>query len=71
MPADALFARRLETLTLGMLGQLEATANGHRIMGELLHGSEPSTELGRQDAAFFGSAVPSRPAACHNRRSQP
>jgi predicted unusual protein kinase regulating ubiquinone biosynthesis (AarF/ABC1/UbiB family) len=57
MPPDALFARRLETLTLGVVGQLETTANWHRIMGELLDGLEPSTELGRQEAAFFGSAV--------------
>jgi hypothetical protein len=57
MPPEALFARRLETLTLGVLGQLETTANWHRIMGELLDGREPSTELGRQEAAFFGSAV--------------
>jgi hypothetical protein len=26
-------------------------------MGELLEGAEPSTELGRQEAAFFGLAV--------------
>jgi hypothetical protein len=57
MPPEALFARRLETLTLAVLGQLEATANWHRIMDELLDGLEPSTELGRQEAAFFGSAL--------------
>src|SRR5271165_1662945 len=63
MPAEALFARRLEMLTLGVLGQLETTANWHRIMGELLSGLEPSGELGRQEAAFFGSAVPRRSVA--------
>jgi hypothetical protein len=63
MPPEALFARRLETLTLGVLGQLETTANWHRIMGELLDGGEPSTEHGRQEAAFFGSAVMGSSAA--------
>jgi hypothetical protein len=57
MPPEALFARRLETLTLAVLGQLETTVRWHRIMGELLDGGEPSTDLGRQEAAFFGSAV--------------
>jgi hypothetical protein len=47
------FARRLETLTLGVLGQLEATANWHRIMGELIDGREPASTLGEQEAAFF------------------
>ncbi|HWX96198.1 MAG TPA: AarF/ABC1/UbiB kinase family protein [Solirubrobacteraceae bacterium] len=55
VPPDALFSRRLETLTLGVLGQLEATANWHRIMGELLEGLEPSSDLGKQEAAFFTS----------------
>jgi hypothetical protein len=56
MPPDAITARRLETLTLGVLGQLEATANWHRVMGELLDGGAPADELGEQEAAFFGSA---------------
>ncbi|HEV3284449.1 MAG TPA: hypothetical protein VG010_09605, partial [Solirubrobacteraceae bacterium] len=60
IPPDALFSRRLETLTLGVLGQLETTANWHRVMGELLEGAEPASELGRQEAAFFGSALPDR-----------
>jgi predicted unusual protein kinase regulating ubiquinone biosynthesis (AarF/ABC1/UbiB family) len=53
IPPDAVFARRLETLTLGVLGQLEATANWHRIMGELIDGREPASTLGEQEAAFF------------------
>jgi predicted unusual protein kinase regulating ubiquinone biosynthesis (AarF/ABC1/UbiB family) len=60
LPPDAITARRLETLTLGVLGQLEATANWHRIMGELLEGGAPADELGEQEAAFFGSAVHTR-----------
>ena len=31
MPPQAMLARRMEALTLGVLGQLEATANWHRI----------------------------------------
>jgi predicted unusual protein kinase regulating ubiquinone biosynthesis (AarF/ABC1/UbiB family) len=57
LPPDAITARRLETLTLGVLGQLEARANWHRIMGELLDGGAPADALGEQEAAFFGSAV--------------
>jgi predicted unusual protein kinase regulating ubiquinone biosynthesis (AarF/ABC1/UbiB family) len=53
MPPETILSRRLETLTLGVLGQLETTANWHRIMGELLDGGEPADELGRQEAEFF------------------
>jgi predicted unusual protein kinase regulating ubiquinone biosynthesis (AarF/ABC1/UbiB family) len=57
LPPDAITARRLETLTLGVLGQLEATANWHRIMGELLLAGSPANALGEREAAFFGSAL--------------
>jgi predicted unusual protein kinase regulating ubiquinone biosynthesis (AarF/ABC1/UbiB family) len=57
LPPDAILSRRLETLTLAVLGQLETTANWHRIMGELLDGGEPADELGRQEAEFFGLAA--------------
>ena len=63
LPAEAYFSRRLETLTLGVLGQLDSTANWHRIMGEWFDGLEPSTALGKQEAAFFGSTVPGRSLA--------
>jgi predicted unusual protein kinase regulating ubiquinone biosynthesis (AarF/ABC1/UbiB family) len=55
VPPDAITSRRLETLTLGVLGQLGATANWHRTMGELLDGGEPADALGEQEATFFGS----------------
>jgi predicted unusual protein kinase regulating ubiquinone biosynthesis (AarF/ABC1/UbiB family) len=57
MPPDAMFARRMEALTLAVLGQLGATANWHRIAREWLYGDEPATPLGEAEAAFF------RPAA--------
>jgi hypothetical protein len=57
MPPETILSRRLETLTLGVLGQLETTANWHRIMGELLDDGEPADELGRQEAEFFRTAA--------------
>jgi predicted unusual protein kinase regulating ubiquinone biosynthesis (AarF/ABC1/UbiB family) len=59
MPAEGLLARRMEALVLGVLGQLGATANWHRIAREWLFGDPPSTPLGEQEAEFFGR----RPAA--------
>jgi hypothetical protein len=38
-----------------VLGQLEATANWHRIAREFLYGDPPQTELGRQEAEFFAA----------------
>ncbi len=60
MPPAAMLARRMEALTLGVLGQLGATANWHRIAREWIFGDPPSTPLGEQEAEFFG---PSRAAA--------
>ena len=54
MPAEHLFGRRLETLTLAVLSQLRARANWHRIAREWIYGEPPQTELGRQEAAFYG-----------------
>lgn len=56
LPPDHLFGRRLETLTLAVLGQLRATANWGAIAREWIDGSPPRTELGRQEAAFYGGA---------------
>jgi predicted unusual protein kinase regulating ubiquinone biosynthesis (AarF/ABC1/UbiB family) len=52
MPPQAMLARRMEALTLGVLGQLQATANWHRIAREWLFGDEPSTELGELEHPF-------------------
>jgi predicted unusual protein kinase regulating ubiquinone biosynthesis (AarF/ABC1/UbiB family) len=57
VPADHLFGRRLETLTLAVLSQLRATANWHRISREWTYGEPPQTELGRQEAEFYGLPV--------------
>jgi len=53
VPPDAMFARRMEALTLAVLGQLEATANWHRIAREWLYGDPPATPLGEAEADFF------------------
>src|SRR3954465_13463028 len=53
LPPDHLFGRRLETLTLAVLGQLRAKANWHRITREWVYGDAPVTELGRQEAEFY------------------
>jgi predicted unusual protein kinase regulating ubiquinone biosynthesis (AarF/ABC1/UbiB family) len=51
LPPDALLARRMEGLTLGVLGQLSATANWHRIINEWLYEGPPATPLGEAEAA--------------------
>ncbi len=53
VPPDAMLARRMEALTLGVLGQLDATANWHRIAREWLLGDPPATPLGAQEAFHF------------------
>jgi predicted unusual protein kinase regulating ubiquinone biosynthesis (AarF/ABC1/UbiB family) len=57
MPPQAMLARRMEALTLGVLGQLRATANWHRIAREWLFGDPPSTELGEQEEGFHVRAA--------------
>ncbi|HVE67044.1 MAG TPA: AarF/ABC1/UbiB kinase family protein [Solirubrobacteraceae bacterium] len=56
MRPEHLFGRRMEMLTLAVLGQLRATANWHRIAREWIYGDEPVTELGRAEAEFYGGA---------------
>jgi predicted unusual protein kinase regulating ubiquinone biosynthesis (AarF/ABC1/UbiB family) len=57
MPPQAMLARRMEALVLGVLGQLEATANWHRVAREWLFGEPPSTELGRLEESFHTPAA--------------
>jgi ABC1 atypical kinase-like domain len=58
LPPDHLFGRRLEMLTLAVLGQLRATANWHRIAREWIYGDEPVTELGAAEAEFYERRPP-------------
>ncbi|HMD51852.1 MAG TPA: AarF/ABC1/UbiB kinase family protein [Solirubrobacteraceae bacterium] len=54
MRPEHLFGRRMEMLTLAVLSQLGARANWHRIAREWIYGDEPVTELGREEAEFYG-----------------
>jgi len=63
IPANSLFSNRMQAMTLAALGQLEATANWHRVMWEWLYDSPPSSELGLAEAEFFGSSLRSLPKA--------
>jgi hypothetical protein len=56
VPPDTMFARRMEGLTLAVLGQLRATANWHRIAREWLFDDPPATALGEAEAEFFAVA---------------
>jgi predicted unusual protein kinase regulating ubiquinone biosynthesis (AarF/ABC1/UbiB family) len=56
MLPEHLFGRRMEVLTLAALSQLRACANWHRIAREWMYGDEPVTELGRQEADFYGQS---------------
>jgi predicted unusual protein kinase regulating ubiquinone biosynthesis (AarF/ABC1/UbiB family) len=53
-PPDHIFGRRMEVLTLAVIAQLHARGNFHRIAREWFYGDEPPTELGRQEAEFYG-----------------
>ena len=53
MPAEHLFGRRMEMLTLAVLSQLRARCNWHRIAREWIYGDPPVTELGREEADFY------------------
>ncbi len=55
MRPEHLFGRRMEMLTLAVLSQLRARANWHRIAREWMYGDEPVTELGREEAEFYGA----------------
>jgi predicted unusual protein kinase regulating ubiquinone biosynthesis (AarF/ABC1/UbiB family) len=56
MRPEHLFGRRMEMLTLAVLSQLRARNNWHRIAREWMYGDQPVTELGRQEAEFYGRA---------------
>lgn len=55
LPPEHLFSRRADFLTFGMLGQLEATNNWHRIAREWMYGDAPVTELGEAHHAWLAT----------------
>lgn len=54
---EHLFGRRMEMLTLAVLGQLRASANWHRIAREWMYGEPAVTELGRLEEEFYGTVA--------------
>ena len=52
LPAEHIFSRRADFLTFGVLGQLEAANNWHRIAREWIYGDEPATQIGIADAQW-------------------
>jgi predicted unusual protein kinase regulating ubiquinone biosynthesis (AarF/ABC1/UbiB family) len=56
-PPDHIFGRRMEVLTLAVLGQLHARGNFHRIAREWFYGDPPATELGAAEAEFYAQAA--------------
>jgi predicted unusual protein kinase regulating ubiquinone biosynthesis (AarF/ABC1/UbiB family) len=64
VPADSLLSNRMQGMTLAVVGQLNATANWHRVMSEWIYGAAPCSTLGVAEAEFFGArAGPIRTAA--------
>jgi predicted unusual protein kinase regulating ubiquinone biosynthesis (AarF/ABC1/UbiB family) len=58
VPADSLFANRMQAMTLAVLGQLNTTANWHRVMSEWIYGAAPSSPLGVAEEEFFSAPTP-------------
>lgn len=63
LPAVHLLSRRLEFMTMGVIGRLESEANWHRIAREWIFGAAPETEIGRVIAEW---AVASQHSPCGN-----
>jgi hypothetical protein len=63
VPPEAITGMRMEGLQLGVLAQLEATANWHRIAREWLFGDPPCTALGEEEAPFWARRRPERRVA--------
>lgn len=53
LPAEHLFGRRLEMMTLAVMSQLRPRGNWYRISREWLYHDTPSTELGELEAAYY------------------
>ncbi|MCC8926631.1 AarF/ABC1/UbiB kinase family protein [Rhodococcus sp. I2R] len=56
LPPEHLFSRRADFLTFGVLGQLKATANWHRIAREWIYGDPPTTAIGADEQAWLAHA---------------
>lgn len=58
LPPEHLFSRRADFLTFGMLGQLECTANWHKISREWLYDEAPVTDLGKAHREWLIERAP-------------
>jgi predicted unusual protein kinase regulating ubiquinone biosynthesis (AarF/ABC1/UbiB family) len=67
LPPEHLFSRRADFLTFGVLGQLGASANWHRIAREWMYGDEPATELGRAHREWLETSAPAAVRRLHGR----
>jgi predicted unusual protein kinase regulating ubiquinone biosynthesis (AarF/ABC1/UbiB family) len=78
LPPEHLFSRRADFMTFGVLGQLEATNNWHRIAREWIYGDAPVTELGKEHQAWLaqrpaprsGTAAARKKSGSGKRRSK-
>ncbi|WP_205696351.1 AarF/ABC1/UbiB kinase family protein [Conexibacter sp. SYSU D00693] len=57
IPPQALLLRRMEGLLFGVLGELRAGGDWGTLALEYIAGAPPSTELGREEAAWLGEPV--------------
>ncbi len=53
LPAEHLFGRRLEMMTLAVMSQLRPQGNWYRIAREWLYDDAPQTDLGLLEAAYY------------------
>jgi predicted unusual protein kinase regulating ubiquinone biosynthesis (AarF/ABC1/UbiB family) len=71
LPPEHLFSRRADFLTFGMLGQLECTANWHRISREWIYDEPPVTELGQIHHRWLVEHPPVLPKQLRARAKKP
>ncbi|MFQ6398409.1 ABC1 kinase family protein [Nocardia sp. KC 131] len=71
LPPEHLFSRRADFLTFGMLGQLECTANWHRISREWIYDEPPVTELGQIHHRWLAEHPPVLPKQLRARAKKP
>jgi predicted unusual protein kinase regulating ubiquinone biosynthesis (AarF/ABC1/UbiB family) len=53
LPADHIFGRRVEMLTLAVMAQLRAAGNFHRVAREWMYDEAPTSELGKLEDGFY------------------
>ncbi|MGV9410292.1 ABC1 kinase family protein [Nocardia sp. NPDC003693] len=69
LPPEHLFSRRADFLTFGMLGQLGATGNWHRVSCEWIYGEEPVTELGKAHRQWLANRPAPEPTTAPKKKT--